>query len=276
MMSVAARGATAVVAAATPTYAAWPPLPGAEMIQGGGCTDPADYTLPAGVTVNVVPGKMVATAATGGAQNDGTPFTAFIEGGTYRCAEVGDSVTVGNYKISIGATVGVTRTTSGTYTQDLVAVDLEATGDGWSIQFTTATAQLDNFSVKSIGLMGVEADWSIAGGGALVWFEGALSFSDAGQSDIGSLTGSALTAFTASVSFSTACLIRFYVPSGRYEGGDISVRVHQGSWVAAAISADGWSTPVAITSGAVAGFDVRGNAGGTTLIAIAAVDIDLA
>ncbi len=250
--------------------ASWPALIGAEMMVNGDCGSQTGWFLPAGSAIAL--GKMTLTAFGDQIENDGISSAQLIIGATYRTAFTIDTVSLGSVFWAAGLD-GAPRSTVATFSQDIVADSDSAFFEGVS-----ATMQLDNFSVKSVGLMGIEANWSFVGF-QIVWVvdgppPGMLSFGEAAQADIASLTGSAATAFDAAVSASTATTVSVYVPA--YSAGDLSVRLRGGSWVALNISATGWSTPVAVTSGSGNGFDLRGNAGGTAELSIAAVDIDLA
>src|SRR5207244_11549858 len=105
-------------------------------------------------------GKMTVTASSDLANNDGVTTDALIDGATYRNAFTIDSAAAGTAQIFIGSGSGTVRSTAGTFSQDIVYAD---SGDPWFIQFTSATMQLDSFSVKSVGLLGVEADWTFTG-----------------------------------------------------------------------------------------------------------------
>ena len=248
-------------------FAAWPSLIGAEMMVNGDCSSATGWGLPAGSAIAV--GKMTLTAFTDVIENTGVTDT-LINGATYRCVFTVDTVSLGAVRWVLGSTAGTSRSTTGTFSQDILSTDVSGVVEGIG-----ATMQLDNFSVKSVGLVGIETDWSLSG--SLAWIDGppaGFSFGDGDESTIASLTGSALTAFAASVSFNTACLLRVY--GLNYSNGDISARIHQGSWVPLNVSADGWSTPVAITSGSVVGFEVRGNADGNANVTVVGVQIELA
>lgn len=194
--------------ASSPPAAAWPSLIGAEMMVGGGCDNSADWTLGVGVTVNVVAGKMVATATSNIAENDGTPDSAFVADATYRNAFTIDSRSAGSAQIFLQGVPGTSRSTAATFSEDIVAG--EAGNDGWIFQFTSATMQLDNFSVKSVGLLGVEADWTFVGVGvswAGTTFPDGVQFGGPVAGVTASLTGTAKTAFDAAVSNSTLCSV---------------------------------------------------------------------
>lgn len=262
-------------ASALPSFASWPALVGAEMNTDPGFTNAAAWTLDTGVTVNVLPGKLVFTAAADGAAAFQSPY-ALIGEASYRTVAVIGTATLGGVRPVIGGEgFGTTRTAAGTFQQDITA----GFDDGYNFLIQavgTTTATLDSFSFKSIGLMGVEGDWTLPVD-SITWDAAAqgLKFEDADNTKIVSITGTGLTQFTAAVSFNTAVMFSVYV-SGFVGGGDASVRIHNGSWVPLNFLADGWSTPVAVTTGAVAGLDFRGNAGGTSTFIIQACDIDLA
>lgn len=257
--------------------AAWPALVGPEMMENGDCSSGTGWTLSLGITIAA--GKQTWTAISSGADasNSGPSAAAIILGATYRCGQTYDSISGGALRQKVGGVLGASISTAGAVSQDIVAGDPAEEG-GWAIEWSsgTTTAQLDNFSVKSIGLMGVSTYWTVPGG-SLLWNTASqgLQFSGADQSAICSITGDGLTAFTAAVSLNTAVLFRVFVAE-YIAGGDASVRIHNGSWEPLNFLADGWSTPIAVTTGAVAGLDFRGNASGTSEFIIRACDIDLA
>lgn len=257
-------------AAVSPGFAAWPSLIGDEMLLDPNCATGVGWDLGLGYTIAV--GKMTVTTANAATVNTGTPASAFLPDAVYRCAITADSVTLNGFALHVNDTTGVTRTAAGTYTEDLINA---GESDGWFIQNEggNLTAQLDNFSVKSVGLMGVEADWTFTGG--IFWSvsDAGLVFDSAPAGETAELTGSAKTAFDAAVSSATACMMSVYVSS--YGEGNLEARLKGGSWIALDVSADGWSTPVAITSGAGSGCEFR-SLTGTTALTLRGVDIDLA
>lgn len=242
--------------AATPQFASWPALIGAEMQINGDCGSSTGWNLNNAV---IAGGKLTMTSAAigSGATNDGTPASAFIEGATYRLGSTQDSFTLGSLKHFIGTAAGTLINSAGTYTQDLVATGLGG-GDGWFLEAqATTTCSLDNFSCVSVGLLGVEADWTFAG--SVEWdpnLPNGLNFNSAVEGDTASLTGAAKTAFDAAVSNNTACSVT--LTSGLSGGLSGTVQVKFKGGVAVDFEFDttvGQKVTHTVTSGAGSGAD---------------------
>lgn len=271
--------AQAEVAAASPGFAAWPSLIGAEMMVNGDCGSATGWTVGAGCTVNVTPGKMVMAAYGGNASNSGVQDIAFVDQSTYRCAFTIDTATLGSLHIELGNTVGTTRSTAATFSQDLLADD-PLGGGGWKLSVdTAATMQLDNFSVKSVGLLGVEADWTLTGG--VIWDAfGGPSFGGDG-SETAALTGSAKISFDAAVSNSTACTVT--VTGGDSDAGvaallgSIDISMKGGTPVTFVFNeTPGQQVSHTVTSGAGSGFLMDNNDGDPIIGVAVRVQITLA
>ncbi len=253
LMTAATQGGGA---AATPAVAAWPSLIGANQILDPGCADPTKWNEGAGVTVNVTPGKMVATAASSTTTNDGMLSGTTIAGATYRPLFTADSLS-GTARVTVGGTAGTARTLAGTYSQDIVAAD----DTGWQITFTAATGIFDTFSCVSVGLLGVEADWSL--GGLVVWETsnpvGPNFQEDA--SDSAALTGSAAVALDAAVSNNTACSVTLTTGIGGM-GGSLDVSLKGGTPVTFSFSFGAFEEVThTVSSGTGSGFLADSNNG---------------
>ena len=233
--------------------ATWPSLIGAEMMTNGDCSSGTGWTLGAGVAIAA--GKMTATTSTSSTANSGVPDGAFVSGGTYRNAFTIDSVTVAGTgaRVSIGATNGTLRTTAATFSQDIVA---PASG-AWAFSTNGVSMVLDNFSVKSVGLMGVEADWTLTGGAS--WGAGSPIFG--GGAATASLTGAAATSFDAAVSNNTACSVTIYTNLIE-DTLDGTVAISLKGGVSVNFVGDGATESIThtVTSGSGSGFSADGGA----------------
>lgn len=202
--------------AAGPQFAAWPSLIGAEMMVNGDCGSATGWTdngNPPGAVV-VAAGVMTATLSLMLENNSGVAAAAMVEGATYRCVNTIGAVSVPaeGVRQRIGLGEGGELTAPGTYSEDIVATDVENEG-GWAIASVSGavTMTFDDFSIKSVGLLGVEADWTFTGD--VGWSPGAsigpdaIRFDGSSIGDQAELTGSAMTAFDASVSNNTACSV---------------------------------------------------------------------
>lgn len=249
--------ATQPAAASVASYAAWPALIGAEMMVNPDCSSGTGWTLPAGVVIAA--GKMTATAAGSVVTNDGVADDSMIDGATYRNVFTIDSRSSGSAQLSNGSTSGTSRNSAGTFSQDIVAANTGPGNDGWLMGLTSATMILDNFSVKSVGLLGVEADWAFTG--ASVFWQ-ALSafgpdlivFDGASAGDKAELTGSAKTSFDAAVSNSTACTVTLSTDAGSSLNGTISVALKGGTPVNFVFDGSGADVSHTVTSGTGSGF----------------------
>lgn len=247
------------MAASVASYAAWPSLIGAEMMVNGDCSSATGWTLPTGVAIAL--GKMtLTTAPTAEISNSGPIGAAMVEGAAYRCVFTIDTISLGALTQIVGQTIGTQRSSAGTFSEDLIAVGIADDG-GWRIYESTAptTCQLDNFSVKSVGLLGVEADWAASSANA--YFQAgppdSIYFDSAVANDKVELTGSAKTAFDAAVSSNTACTVTLYTSDGAPLDGTIGVKMKGGTKVNFSFSATpGESVSHTVTSGSGSGFEV--------------------
>lgn len=251
------------------TVASWPALIGAEMMVNGDCSSATGWAFNAGGSIAV--GKMQLVAYSDVAENDGITGTV-IDGATYRSAFTIDTVSLGSIRWEFGNGLGTSRTAPGAYTEDIVAADTT----GANLNATSATMQLDNFSVKSVSLLGVEADWAFSDTVFVFWTPGppsAVSF-DALGTQTASLTGTALTAFDAAVSNSTACSVTLTNSVGS-PAQTISVAMKGGTAVNFTFTdTPGETVTQTVTSGAGSGF-VLANVGAAA-VAIVRVQIALA
>jgi hypothetical protein len=240
---------TITVTEVIPSFASWPALVGDELMINGDCSSATGWVLGAGVAIAL--GKMTMTAASSDTNNDGV--FALVAGADYRCAFTVDTLSLGTVQVAAGTGQGTVRSTTGTFSQDL------NTGDGgdWILTATGATMQLDNFSVKSVGLLGVAADWSLFGDVSFV--AGALVFGGGGAT--ASLTGSAQTAFDAGVTDVTDCSVTLSADAAGIDG-TLSVALKGGSPVSFVFDATpGQQVTNTVTSGSGSGFDLSGGGG---------------
>lgn len=231
--------------------AAWPSLIGAEMMVNGDCSSATGWSLGTGIAI--AGGKMTAaTAGTSAASNSGVDEGVFFTPATYRCDFTIDTRSAGSAQITMGDATGTSRTTTGTFSQDLSPT---VSDGGWSISLATATMQLDSFSVKSIGLLGVEGDWTFTGAGTS-WesvFPDGILFNAATTGEKAELTGAAKTSFDTSVSNSTACAVTITPDVNNPLDATISFSMKGGTAVNFAF--DGLGTPIThtVTSGTGSG-----------------------
>lgn len=238
-------------------FAAWPSLIGAEMMINGDCSSGTGWTLGGGLTIAA--GKMTATVSTSTAVNSGALDVPFVNGIAYRTVFTIDTASLGSVQPFIGITAGTSRSTVNTFTQDIVAAGVPG-GDGWVLYTTSATMQLDNFSVKSVGGLGVTADWSFSG--AFITWRAAdsvspdvISFAEPPAGDKAELTGSAKTAFDAGVSNSTACSVSLTASEANPIIGTVSVTLKGGTPVSFVFSgAPSEVVTDTVTSGTGSGF----------------------
>lgn len=228
--------------------AAWPSLIGAEMMVNGDCSSDTGWQLNFTPGITFVGGKMLLAAVADGSfiGNDGV--SSLVIDGTYRCVYTIDSRTSGAVQISIGATLGTSHNAAGTFSEDLVSGGIE-----WSLNMVgTTTMQLDNFSVKGVGLMGVEADWSFSSGEAF-WAITGIVFDGSTVGTTAQLTGAAKTSFDAAVSSNTACSVTLYQNAGDPQNGTVSVTMKGGTPVNFVFAGDA-SISHTVTSGSGSGF----------------------
>lgn len=229
--------------------AAWPSLIGAEMMVNGDCSSSTGWNLPAGSAI--AGGKMTLTAFGDNIYNDGILGPALIAGATYRCVFTTDTVAAGSIQWFLGNTQGTARSTVGTFSQDIVSDDTEG-----GLAVTTATMQLDNFSVKSVGLNGVEADWTFTNGAG--WSADGKVVFDGTPGQTAALTGSAATAFDAAVTTNTACTVTF--SGADWNSGTVQISLRGGAFVDMVLT-DSGDFVKTITSGTLSGYEVKSTAG---------------
>lgn len=254
-------------AAAPPQYAAWPALIGAEMMVNGNCSSSTGWGLPAGAVIAL--GKLSLTTLSDTIENDGITDTLII-GASYRFLFTIDTVSLGSVRWISGATDGTSRSTVGTFSEDLIVADVAA-----QMACTSATMQLDNFSVKSVGLLGISTDWSFTGSTPPTFTAGgAIDMNGCDTGDVASLTGSAKTAFDAAVSNSATCNVNITIAG--YVQSNIEIRMKGGSWVEVSIAGDGVAS-AEIASGTGSGFDIRGKStlSGPAILQITFIQISL-
>jgi hypothetical protein len=236
------------------------------MMVNGDCSSGTGWTLPAGSAIAA--GKMTLTAFTSTVNNSGVTIDTLIDGATYRNAFTIDSRVGGSVQIYLGETGGTIRSSVGTFSEDMVYVFND---DNWILfGATSATMQLDNFSVKSVGLNGIEANWTLTAN----WNSTFQCIQFGGiAGETGSLTGAAATAFDAAVSNNTACTFTALI--SQYNSGTVEVSFKGGAWVDMEITTDGEFTKT-VTSGTGSGFSVRSTAGAELLFSVAPDSIALA
>lgn len=263
LMAAATQGGGA---AAAPAQASWPSLIGAEMMVNGDCSSGTGWNLATGTVVAA--GKMTMTTANANTVgNSGVNIDTLIDGATYRNVFTIDTVSLGSVQLALGGTFGTSRSTTGTFSQDIVYTYND---DNWLLIPTTATMQLDNFSVKSVGANGQASDWSFTGDGSFA----SGGFVRTNGSDIFScsLAGAAATAFDAAVSSNTACTVSFTEEPGYSGNGQILVSLKGGVAVAFDWSL-GVTAPRTVTSGSGSGFKIES---GDADVSIALIQITLA
>lgn len=258
LMAAATQGGGTAVS----QFASWPPLIGAEMMVNGDCGSATGWTL---VNAVIALGKlgMTSAAAGSGATNSGTDASSLVEDATYRNVFTADSFPLGGLKLNMGTTQGALRNTAGTFSEDIIATGLGG-GDGWSLEAqATTTCSLDNFSVKSFGLLGVGADWTTTSGTIYAPYQfvtlpaGAITFDSAAINEEIELTGAAKTAFDNAVSSNTACSVTIYAGSDNPLNGTVGVKLKGGTKVDFSFAAaPGASITHTVTSGAGSGFEL--------------------